>query len=326
MKRSFALRTMLGTLLLGGFACAAGAPFELRVSNALAPGLLLAIADELDQDTVVLGFVDRRVTLAAEFTSPHEIARAVSSQLGAGLARERDTLLVTPDCRRQPVVDSVLSSSPALVSLSFQRISPSAIAALLADLHNLPLQDADNGKPQQAVAVRLKNRRSSDVAALVASVSQVSLRKLQTEYVVQAPDVAQLCTETLGLGSNVTEWDRLAAERIARRCPSPPAGLSRPSSGADWCMPLELYELDELRLRGYVRTPKRPLVLLESFDGMTFAVGVGDYVGRRFGKVLSVSPDGLVVRELRQGLSGELYWARTRISADGSRKSLPDAE
>lgn len=70
--------------------------------------------------------------------------------------------------------------------------------------------------------------------------------------------------------------------------------------------PLQRWDVDKFALRGVIWNTSAPRALLVDPDGTGHVVHVGSYVGRNWGKVTSISQDGLVVTEEYQTLDGEL--------------------
>lgn len=70
--------------------------------------------------------------------------------------------------------------------------------------------------------------------------------------------------------------------------------------------PLQRWEVDKYVLRGVIWNAQSPRAMLVDPDGIGHVVRVGTYVGRNWGKVTSISQDGVVVTEEYQTLDGEL--------------------
>jgi type IV pilus assembly protein PilP len=75
--------------------------------------------------------------------------------------------------------------------------------------------------------------------------------------------------------------------------------------GAD-APPLQRYDVDKFALRGVIWQTSAPSALLIDPDGIGHVVHIGTYVGRNWGKVTSISEDGVVVTEEYLTLDGEL--------------------
>lgn len=70
--------------------------------------------------------------------------------------------------------------------------------------------------------------------------------------------------------------------------------------------PLQRWDVERFALRGVIWDTNVPRALLVDPDGLGHVVRVGTYVGRNWGKVSSISQDGLVVTEEYETLDGEL--------------------
>ena len=68
--------------------------------------------------------------------------------------------------------------------------------------------------------------------------------------------------------------------------------------------PLEAYPLDSMNMVGSVNKQGRPFALLR-VDGLLYQVKVGDYLGQNYGRVLRISDNEMVLREVVQDAAGE---------------------
>ncbi|HSV69584.1 MAG TPA: pilus assembly protein PilP [Methylibium sp.] len=68
--------------------------------------------------------------------------------------------------------------------------------------------------------------------------------------------------------------------------------------------PLEAYPLDSMSMVGSVSRAGRPLALLK-VDNLLYQVGVGDYLGQNYGKVMKISETEVTLREVVQDAAGE---------------------
>lgn len=107
-------------------------------------------------------------------------------------------------------------------------------------------------------------------------------------------------------------------EQVAEAYYYNPAGKRDPFQGflnksqaaakqvADDAPPLQRWDVEKFALRGVIWDTNVPRALLVDPDGIGHVVRVGTYVGRNWGKVSSISQDGLVVTEEYETLDGEL--------------------
>lgn len=72
-----------------------------------------------------------------------------------------------------------------------------------------------------------------------------------------------------------------------QQCSASPPDPSRPKE------PLEAYELDALRMVGTVKVGRELWGLIKAKDDTIHRVRAGSYMGRRFGRVVAVKPDGI---------------------------------
>lgn len=84
--------------------------------------------------------------------------------------------------------------------------------------------------------------------------------------------------------------------------------------------PLQRWEVDKFSLRGIIWETSAPSALLVDPDGVGHVVRLGSYVGRNWGKVSSITPDGLVVTEEYETIDGELVVNPVNVHFPGSEK------
>lgn len=77
--------------------------------------------------------------------------------------------------------------------------------------------------------------------------------------------------------------------------------------------PLEAFELDNLSLVGTIIVGKTPSALIAAPDGRVHRLFEGDYLGRDYGRILSVEPRGLTLVETVRGSGGEWIERHQRL-------------
>ena len=79
--------------------------------------------------------------------------------------------------------------------------------------------------------------------------------------------------------------------------------------------PLEDFPLDALRLVGTMKKPGKPLrAVVKDPKGTLHTIQVGDRIGQNFGKVLTLSEDGVEIKELLQDAGGEWIESKATMS------------
>lgn len=68
--------------------------------------------------------------------------------------------------------------------------------------------------------------------------------------------------------------------------------------------PLEAYPLDSMHMVGSVSKTGQPIALLR-VDNLLYQVGLGDYLGQNYGKVMKISETEVTLREVIQDAAGE---------------------
>jgi type IV pilus assembly protein PilP len=84
--------------------------------------------------------------------------------------------------------------------------------------------------------------------------------------------------------------------------------------------PLQRYDVEKFTLTGVISAVDIPRALLVDPEGIGHVVRVGTYVGRNWGKVTSISEDGVVVTEEYQTLDGELVVNPVTLRFPGNQK------
>lgn len=76
--------------------------------------------------------------------------------------------------------------------------------------------------------------------------------------------------------------------------------------------PLEQFPLDSLSMFGTMSREDRELALIGSPDGGTHTVAVGNYLGQQNGKIVDISEQEVVLREVVKGPTGQ--WEERRAT------------
>lgn len=79
--------------------------------------------------------------------------------------------------------------------------------------------------------------------------------------------------------------------------------------------PLEAWPLDSIRMVGYLSNPQGSYALLKT-DRLVYQAGVGNYVGRNYGKITRVGESGIRLRELVQDATGDWTERETTLQID----------
>lgn len=67
---------------------------------------------------------------------------------------------------------------------------------------------------------------------------------------------------------------------------------------------LEMFELDSLRMVGTMQNDSEMWAIVQDSVGVIHRVGVGNYIGRNFGKILDIQEDRMEVREITKDANG----------------------
>ncbi len=83
--------------------------------------------------------------------------------------------------------------------------------------------------------------------------------------------------------------------------------------------PLEAYPLDSMSMVGSVMKQARPTALLR-VDKLLYQVKLGDYLGQNYGKIIKISENDIVLREIVQDAAGEWIERNTTLELQEKAK------
>jgi type IV pilus assembly protein PilP len=79
--------------------------------------------------------------------------------------------------------------------------------------------------------------------------------------------------------------------------------------------PLEAFPLLQLHMVGTFEINGRLVALVKASDGMVYNVGVGNYLGQSFGKVMEINDNKVIIREVTQD-SGQWQERMTELDLE----------
>jgi len=265
-----------------------------------AVGLLHAVADVLDRNILILGNPQLRVTLSASNTSGEALLTELAGASGLTPFSFSGIEVFAPAGCAPRQVTSLPPLSVEPISLNFTYVSPSALAAVLADFHNLKYENADASlkDPTRLIAIRAKARPAADIYRLLAAVVGVQLAPTSGgRFVIEEEPRCQL--EALTPQAIQTIVKKLEGPPKTY-CPGLEHDRQRGIASPPRCEPLEQYALEDIVVRGRIeRADRATVALVEAPDGLTYAVKQGDYLGYHYGRIKSVDAQGVTVREIK---------------------------
>lgn len=71
--------------------------------------------------------------------------------------------------------------------------------------------------------------------------------------------------------------------------------------------PLQQLHYEDLLLSGIIKSKSGYLACFKSVDGTIFVAKKGDYIGKQFGRIVEVTPNGIKISEPYELNFGEIY-------------------
>jgi hypothetical protein len=292
---------VLVTSLLAGSVAYCQALYSVQVDSAHAMGVLSTVADVTDSNVVIIGDPVQRLSASLKALPKDELLRQLARAAGLVHTEVEGIHILSPSICASSELDAEPPLSEERISFHFITISPSVVVAVLADFNNLRYSnsDAEFAKSTRLISVRLKNLPSSTVYKVVSKVSGAKLSAVG-DNVYRIVESADAVCGSPAVPAEVSESIRRAREsRAAEYCPRREHDISRGIKFPPKCSALERFDVDDLRVRGWIQRDTRRVALMEAPDGLTYAVKQGDYVGYHYGYISTIDPAGITVREIR---------------------------
>ncbi|WP_110692527.1 pilus assembly protein PilP [Salinicola halophyticus] len=156
---------------------------------------------------------------------------------------------------------------------------------------------------------------SADLASLQAHLD--TLRHKPQGQIASLPEMPGYLSASYDQGSQRSPF---VAEQVAEPGPEETAPLpdaERPRQ------PLEAFELDSLSLVGTLTVGKTPSALVAAPDGRVHRLFRGNYLGRDYGRIVSVEPRGLTLVETVRDSAGG--WTERRQQLEMAKQESDGA-
>jgi Tfp pilus assembly protein PilP len=281
-----------------------GIPFQIDIKDVDAPSLMSMVASKLGLNLVVGPHVgNQRVSISASYRSGHEFIEKMASQLGDKLIQHDSIYILQAGCLQSKDQSWSPVSKSGILSIDF----PSTNLKEFFELLEVAL-------PTETLSQEELRRQT--VA--------ISLNKLSTDYIVDlvARSAGMRMTHS-GNGANTLDW------------PAPPSTCPAPSKSADevkkWrgpvgdncpyrttrlpneprsdlvrrCSRMEFFNVHALIPRGYIQLKGNLIAVLERPDQRLNFAEVGNTLGKNYGVIKHISPNGIELREIMQDSKGE---------------------
>jgi len=265
---------------------------RIEVADIDAHSLAFVVADGLKANLLIDPFVPRRrISFSKTYQSSSEVLDSLAELTGGITSRAGSFILIRAGCR-PPALTLAKSGQDQAISLYFQTVQLGTLLTL-ADLSSKPSSHQwHEGLLQQTMTIRAKNVLKSELGAALAAAAGTVV----TDEGVSAPKGASDCAPVQDL-SQTAGGRALVLHPRNDHCPyrSLPADTRERSRR---CQPLEYYALHTLRPLGFVRVGANHFAMLETPDNLLYALRVGDYLGRDYGKVIRISDEGVQLNEI----------------------------
>ena len=300
-----------------------GVKLDFAVHDISARQLLILVADLTDTNWVVgSGILEQSVAMtAASIDAPALITNLLANEKLRWI-RHKNTNIVLTQCRLDSGVGQRVSlplthRSGERLSLSFSRVSASAVFMVLGDFADLEMVGAEKS---HQMTIRSRDQSWSDTlrATLIAE------------------DLAMMSVTANSRTKWVSYWPANYA------CPKPDPSAAKKQESAykepdacrrkqlfpdtSRCEPLEYYPAEQLQPRGYIGLAGRKAslsVLLQTPEGSVRVVKPGSWeiVGEQMGRIVSADREGFTLEELVIE-DEKIYQQSTRVLYDGERVLL----
>ena len=303
------VKTVLSLLLLGllssgtsvGVAEDQTEPrFEIRLKNISATSVVSLVAD-LGRLNIVAGdeLKSKRVDVVERSLSLQQLLSRITKDQNLVTRLDRGILLIGSQCRLSTFSefpDQTAFRKP--ISVYFQSAASKVLTEVFAKVTGAPVNVLEINV-QVPATLRLKDTSARDYMGAVATVQGWSVL-LENGGIKFVPNgqLKKCGAPAVGFGTKIETAIASKLWTADRPCRVPTRKK---------CMPLEYYNLEELRPLGYIQSLSNParFAIFEARDGLVYLARVGDYMGVNFGTILRITPTGLVIIELIQGPDGK---------------------
>lgn len=270
---------------------------HIDVRDVDAAGLLQAVADTANINLVAgVPPGERRVSFSARYTSVDELFGQLSTALDLQLTVRGRVVVMHPRCDRGTVRVAPLRL-PEPVSLNFQKLPLQRLLELF-DLKPFAREPEAETLLRSLLVVRVKNLPGDElVQALALALGFDAARDAQGGVAVSASGPAG-CRQAQVAALPLVPLSAVSGRLGGASSAYCPYRAPRPGERTRRCEPLEFFALTSLMMRGHLEWSGRWWAFVESPDGLLHSLAVGDYMGRDFGRIKSIHPDGLVLREI----------------------------
>lgn len=284
---------LLASALFAFLAIGRAAPtpdgIRIQVKDVDSTALLQQVADLTKREVIVAPrHGPPRISLAVELNSEIDPLAFIADRIGEPIESRGSISVAGTLCPvRATYTGKALQER---ITMNFQRISLDALFAIFKDVGVEFMPSLPTSSDRRSIAIRVKDRPLGEVLAVLATPSPSDSCVRSRKGNAQAP--AQM-----HIDGNYCPY-RSANKDGTRR----------------YCQPLEAFGLHALLPKGFVRIGTRYTALIEAPNGLTYSAMAGDYLGRDFGRVHAVAPEGIDLVELVPDDDAR-YEARSRVLA-----------
>lgn len=212
--------------------------------------------------------------------------------------------LLSAGCEKPPVKESEKPSSPVVSRAIPQQAAPKSTAPENMESQKTPLP-VNNGSASETdpegfanLSGKAEKKVHSDDKKVLAQLPEVSVQ-LDTSNMmagVLKPDDSDIYVPK----SMIDPFAPLIQEKKETPVPE----IKKPAKPQRILTPLEKMELSQIKLVAVVIMGDRKIAMVEEATGKGYEVGIGTYMGKNNGRVIDITFDTLVVKEITTDYKG----------------------
>ncbi len=277
---------------------------EVNIQATNATPFLVTFAEMSSTDVIVDGyFAERRINLTGEYDTAAAVFKAVAEQLGASLKFEQGVFLFSHPCT--PKARAHLTSNAALkkkVNLHFQsHDQPSvAITHIAGQVGEYVVQWHPESKVKRATSALEISGAMGIRFREVELKKFLELMSYMAGYAISNPIDNRIQLRELPRSSDCAK----PPESLVKQVTLSPESTRQSERRKEY---LEYFAIGEMRATGRVVIGGVTFVVMQLNHGTVARVQMGNYMGKNYGRVETISTEGIGVREILKDAEEEWY-------------------
>ncbi len=190
-----------------------------------------------------------------------------------------------------PVVSRTIPQQPVQKSIEPENaVSPDTSLPAKKDLMPEASRDLEEpGKEKKSTEPDNKEQNDRKKAAQQVPETGIKQNNTQTDFVLESSDTDEYVAKSM-----VDPFMPLIQEK--KEIPAPET--KKPDKPQRVLTPLEKMELSQIKLVAVVIMDDRKIAMVEEATGKGYEVGIGTYMGKNQGRVIDITFDTIVVKEI----------------------------